>query len=66
MLEHLDCRECGAVFDEDLFSEDPSETIVCPLCGTVVLDAEPMEDRVLHIHVAAAAPAQPRAPRRSA
>jgi rubredoxin len=61
MLEHMVCSECGGVFDEDLFAEDPSETIVCPLCGTVALDAEPVEDRVLHIHMAAAA--GPRAPR---
>ena len=70
MLEHMVCRECGAVFSEDLFSEDPSETIVCPLCGTVVLDAEPVEDRVLHIRCRApeAAPVEvePQAPRRSA
>lgn len=61
MLEHMVCSECGAVFDDDLFADDPSETIVCPLCGTVALDAEPVEDRVLHIHVAAAA-AKPEAP----
>jgi transcription initiation factor TFIIIB Brf1 subunit/transcription initiation factor TFIIB len=66
MLEHMVCRECGAVFNEDLFSEDPSETIVCPLCGTVALDAEPIDDHALQIHVAAAAPAQLRAPRLSA
>jgi hypothetical protein len=53
VLEHMLCRECGAVFDGDLFAEDPSETFVCPLCGTVTLDAEPVEDRILHIHVAA-------------
>ena len=35
MLEHMVCNECGAEFDGDLFSEDPSETFVCPLCGTV-------------------------------
>lgn len=59
MLEHMVCSECGAVFDDDLFADDPSETIVCPLCGTVTLDAEPVEDRGLHIHVAATAPASP-------
>jgi len=61
MLEHMVCNECGGVFDEDLFAEDPRETIVCPLCGTVALDAEPVEDGVLHIPMAAAA--GPRAPR---
>jgi hypothetical protein len=66
MLEHMVCSECGEVFDEDLFAEDPSETIVCPLCGTVVLDAKPAEDRVLHIHMAAAAPAALEARRPSA
>jgi uncharacterized Zn finger protein (UPF0148 family) len=49
-LEHMVCSECGAVFDEDLFAEDPTETIVCPLCGTVALDAQPIEDRPLHVH----------------
>jgi len=66
MLEHMVCRDCGAVFDEDLFSEDPSETIVFQLCGTVALDAQPVEDRVLHIHMATTAPAEPQAPRLSA
>ncbi len=53
VLELMVCRECGAEFGADLFSEDPSETIVCPLCGTIVLDAIPVEDRRLHIHVLA-------------
>ena len=66
MLEHMVCRECGEVFDEDLFAEDPSETIVCPLCGTVALDAQPVEDCILHIHMAATALAESRAPRLSA
>ena len=66
MLEHMVCRECGEVFDEDLFAEDPSETIVCPLCGTVALDAEPVEDRVLHIHCRLPAAAVAKAPRLSA
>ena len=57
MLEHMVCSECGEVFDEELFAEDPSETFVCPLCGTVRLDAEPMEDRVLHLHCRLPAPA---------
>jgi len=52
MLGHMVCSECGGVFDEDLFADDPSETIVCPLCGTVALDAEPAEDRALHVHAA--------------
>jgi hypothetical protein len=51
-LERMICSECGAQFDDDLFSADPSATMVCPLCGTVALEAEPMEDRVLHIHTA--------------
>ena len=70
MLEHMVCSECGAVFDEELFAEDPSEKFVCPLCGTVELDAEPVEDRVLHIHcrlpVVNPAEAVPEAPRLSA
>ena len=49
-LERMICRECGAEFDDDLFGEDPSETIVCPQCGTVALDAIPIEDRHLHVH----------------
>lgn len=52
MLERLICSECGAQFDDDLFGADPSATMVCPVCGTVALEAEPMEDRVLHIHAA--------------
>jgi len=66
MLEHMVCSECGEVFAEDLFAEDPSETIVCPLCGTVALDAQPVEDCILHIHMAATALAESRAPRLSA
>ena len=66
MLEHMVCRECGEVFDEDLFAGDPSETIVCPICGTVALDAQPVEDCILHIHMAATALAESRAPRLSA
>lgn len=66
MLEHMVCSECGEGFDEDLFAEDPSETIVCPLCGTVALDAQPVEDCILHIHMAATALAESRAPRFSA
>jgi len=66
MLEHMVCSECGEVFDEDLFAEDPSETIVCPICGTVALDAQPVEDCILHIHMAATALAESRAPRLSA
>jgi rubredoxin len=71
MLEHMVCSDCGAVFDEELFAEDPAETFVCPLCGTVALDAEPMEDRVLHIHcripaAAAARIVEAEAPRLSA
>ena len=50
VLELMICPECGAEFGDDLFSEDPSETIVCPLCGIVALDAVPVEDRSLHIH----------------
>ena len=66
VLEHMVCSECGAVFDGDLFSEDPAETFVCPLCGTVTLDADPVEDRILHIHAAAAPAEGPEAPRLSA
>jgi hypothetical protein len=53
VLELLTCKECGAEFGADIFSEDPSESIVCPLCGTIVLDAVPVEDRALHIHALA-------------
>ena len=66
VLEHMVCSECGAAFDGDLFSEDPAETFVCPLCGTVTLDAEPVEDRILHIHGATAPMEGPEAPRLSA
>ncbi len=66
MLEHMVCSECGEVFDEDLFAEDPSEMIVCPICGTVAFDAQPVEDCILHIHMAATALAESRAPRLSA
>jgi len=61
------CFEYSA---EDLFAADRSETIVCPLCGTVALDVRPVEDRVLHIHcrrpVAAPVEVEPEAPRLSA
>jgi len=66
VLEHMVCSECDAVFDGDLFAEDPAETFVCPLCGTVTLDAVPVEDRILHIHVAAAPGEGPEAPRLTA
>ena len=65
VLELMICSECGAEFGDDLFSEDPGETIVCPLCGTVALDAVPVEDRILHIH-AVAHPAPPEEERLSA
>jgi len=69
-LEHMVCGECGEVFDEDLFAEDHSETFMCPLCGTLALDAAPIEDRMLHIHygmhVAARGVIAPEAPRLSA
>ena len=38
--EHLICIDCGEHFDSDLFTEDPSETFVCPMCGTLVLAVE--------------------------
>ena len=63
VLEHMVCSDCGAEFDADLFSEDPAETFVCPLCGAVTLDADPVEDRILHIHAAATHQAEPEAPR---
>ena len=50
VLERMTCKECGAEFGADLFSEDPAETIICPLCGTTMLDAIPVEDAALHIH----------------
>ena len=34
--EHLICIDCGEHFDSDLFTEDPSETFVCPMCGAPV------------------------------
>ncbi len=40
MLAHMVCSECGEVFDEDLFAEDPGETIVCPMCGTGTLERD--------------------------
>jgi hypothetical protein len=58
MLEHMVCSECGEVFDDDLFAENPSDKFVCPMCGTVTLDAEPVEDRVLHVHFAATTKAE--------
>jgi hypothetical protein len=67
MLEHTACSDCGAAYDDDSFTADPSETFAYPLCDTVALDAEPVEDRVLHIHgrLPAATPfaALPEAPR---
>ena len=42
------------------------ERMVCSECGTVALDAQPVEDCILHIHMAATAPAESRAPRLSA
>lgn len=59
MLERMVSRECGAEFDDDLFGEDPSETIIRPLCGIVALDHVPVEDRLLHIHAAAPASTPP-------
>ncbi|MFA4966576.1 MAG: hypothetical protein WC709_13225 [Thermoleophilia bacterium] len=51
-LESLICSDCGAQFDDDLFTANPSATMVCPLCGTVTLTAEPLEDRALNVHAA--------------
>jgi hypothetical protein len=65
VLELMTCPECGAEFGDDLFAEDPVETFVCPLCGTVALEAVPVEDRILHIH-AFARPAPPEEERLSA
>jgi hypothetical protein len=56
VLERMVCRECGAEFGADLFSEDPAETMVCPLCGTIILDAIPVEDALLHVHGPGQAP----------
>lgn len=39
--EHLICSECGERYESDLFTEDPSETFVCPMCGTLILAVEP-------------------------
>jgi hypothetical protein len=39
--ESLICIECGERYESDLFTEDPSETFVCPMCGTLILTAEP-------------------------
>jgi predicted RNA-binding Zn-ribbon protein involved in translation (DUF1610 family) len=36
------CGECGAEFDEDLFAGDPTASFICPLCGTLALDARPL------------------------
>jgi len=61
---------CFEYSPEHLFAADPSEKIICPLHGTVALDAGPVEDRVLHIHcrmpVAAPVEVEPEAPRLSA
>ncbi len=38
---------------------DLAETLACPQCGTVVLDAEPVEDVIRHIHPAVREPAEP-------
>jgi DNA-directed RNA polymerase subunit RPC12/RpoP len=35
--EHLVCADCGEHYESDLFTEDPGETFVCPLCGTLIL-----------------------------
>ena len=66
VLEHTVCSECGEVFGEGLSVGDFRETIVCPICGTVAFDAQPVEDCILHIHMAATALAESRAPRLSA
>jgi DNA-directed RNA polymerase subunit RPC12/RpoP len=39
--KHLICSECGERYESDLFNEDPSETFVCPMCGTLILAIEP-------------------------
>jgi DNA-directed RNA polymerase subunit RPC12/RpoP len=39
--ENLICSECGERYESDLFTEDPSETFVCPMCGTLILTVEP-------------------------
>ena len=39
--DNLICSECGERFESDLFTEDPSETFVCPMCGTLVLVVAP-------------------------
>lgn len=39
--ENLICFECGERYESDLFTEDPSESFVCPLCGTLILAVEP-------------------------
>lgn len=52
---HLICSECGERYESDLFTEDPSETFVCPMCGTLILAVQP------DIIVAAVQHAAPRA-----
>ncbi len=39
--ENLICIECGERYESDLFTEDPSETFVCPMCGTLILAVDP-------------------------
>jgi hypothetical protein len=56
VLELMMCSQCGAEFGEDLFSGNPTDTFVCPLCGTVALDTTPVEDRVIHLHAFVAPP----------
>ncbi len=58
--ENLICIECGERYESDLFTEDPSETFVCPMCGTLILSVEPAliataaapRDVVTHSHAA--------------
>ncbi len=38
--DNLICSECGERYESGLFTEDPSETFVCPMCGTVILSVE--------------------------
>jgi hypothetical protein len=65
-LEHMVCSVCAAEFDRDLFGGDPATTFACPVCGTTVLDAEPVEDVILHIHPALYRQAQAEEPRLTA
>ena len=69
MLEHVEWRAGVAARPSTRAcspNEDPRETMVCPLRGTLAADAAPVEDHVRPLGVAARTPAGPRPWRLSA